>query len=97
MEQKPPKILVSTITSVPKEWVITHISKFFSHTEVCDGEIKSNIKIEYVGNYEHEASFDDAGIEINFICNKCGSSHYSNLPSNLDELNEFLTQVIYKL
>lgn len=87
---KPPKILVSAPAPVKKDWII-------SHGEFCGGNIKSNVGIKYIGSYEGEAMFEDAGIEIEFICEKCKNSGGYALPRTVPELTEFLDNIIKEM
>lgn len=72
-----------------------YISKFVERLEPCNGELESQIELEwipYMGG-------SDAVVEVRIKCKKCGHefSGELGLPSDLDGVNKFLTEVISKL
>lgn len=96
---KPPKVLGSFGNLATMEGMSDKPIPLMSHAEICNGEIESNVHIEYMGSYEGEALFQDAGIEAEFKCKKCGWNYAGSngLPVYVDDLNKFLTEVISKL
>lgn len=95
-EKQKTKILASMDESMNDVWLTMHFP-FMESKEVCNGNIISNIHVEYMGSYEGEALYEDAGIAVEFKCERCGVTRFRNLPSYLDELNQYLTQHIKEL
>jgi hypothetical protein len=89
-----PRILVSIVNpeklnpDIFKTWII-------SHQEVCDGQIESQIELEFIPYM----GGSDANIEVRFVCNKCKCNHAGDngLPSDIDLVNKFLTKVIKEM
>lgn len=73
--------------AIYKTWDICRTAK-------CEGEIESEIVLEEIPYY----GGSDYNIEVRFRCKRCGSEFAgeSGLPSDIDSLNEFLTNIISK-
>ena len=86
-----PKVLFSTLNldsinpMVYKTWII-------SHTEPCNGEILSQIELDYIPYM----GGTDANIEVIFKCRNCGYMFAGDygLPYDVESLNKFLTEII---
>jgi hypothetical protein len=63
-----------------------YLPPFIDHFEICNGDINSNIHLEY----EPYWGGNEARICVEFKCNKCTSTNYNKLPNTLDDLNKFL-------
>lgn len=67
-------------------------AKFFSHYSPCEGEIESQVSLEFIPYY----GGSDANIEVRFRCKKCGYEYAGDngLPYDVDSLNKYLTEII---
>jgi hypothetical protein len=72
----------------PKSWIL-------SHQEVCNGDITSQIELEFIPYM----GGSDVNIEVRFKCNKCSYEYAgeNGLPSDIDDLNTFLTKIIKEM
>lgn len=77
------------------EFFKAQIKHLFDHTELCNGDIISDIELEYIPY----TGGSDASVEVRFICNKCGHefANENGLPYDLSSLNKFLTKVIEEM
>ena len=73
--------------SIEKLYNIHHVD------EVCDGIIVADI---YYGTCCLLGDINPV-FEINYRCSKCGGTEYPALPSDIDGLNELLTEFIKKM
>lgn len=70
--------------------------ELFDHlANQCQGDIISNIELEYIPYFGGES----ANIEVRFKCNRCGFEFADDLglPYDVDSLNKFLTKVISEM
>jgi hypothetical protein len=93
---KPAKIIASFPPSVNLSAAPPYIQKYIESSERCGGKIVANIDVGYVGNYEGEAMWEDAGVGIKFVCDRCKNTHFPELPKTIEDLNTFLTYAIEK-
>lgn len=77
------------------EWRKLHSELFDRIGNPCEGEIISQIELEFIPYM----GGSDANVEVRFRCNKCGHEYANEngLPYDLDSLNKFLTKIIKEL
>lgn len=67
-------------------------SKLDLNAEMCGGKI-----IAEIGCHEEHGFGEDntwAELDINFICEECKQHYHPNLPRGVEELNDWLTEII---
>lgn len=82
-----PENMEALINTIERMYVIT------KKEEVCGGEIESIMMYSpgyYVGGADPE-------FEIRYRCKKCGNTNFTGLPTEIDELNKFMTAAIKNL
>jgi hypothetical protein len=96
LKRNPDKpIVLGSVKSIEDLNLYTKHSHLFSHLEVCDGQIESQIELEFIPYM----GGSDANIEVRFVCNKCKYNHAgeNGLPSDIDLVNRFLTKLIKEM
>lgn len=88
----PSRIMGSIPALVDSDWLKKHLFAFPDRVELCEGEIESQIELEYIPYY----GGSDANIEVRFRCKKCGYQYAGDngLPYDVDSLNKYLTEII---
>jgi hypothetical protein len=93
-ENYPPVVLGSFPDLIHAKKSEEYGFKFLSKLELCEGEIISEIELEYIPYYGGA----NPNIEVRFVCNKCKYDHAGfGLPRDINSLNDFITEVISKL
>ncbi len=90
-----PIVLGSFLDNERRKYYVEQIGDLYSHVEICHGEIESQVELEYIPYM----GGSDASIEIRFVCGKCGYNYAGDrdLPSDVDNLNKFLTKIIKEI
>jgi hypothetical protein len=80
--------------SIPENAIdkVKHTRGLLDKAELCEGEIESQIELDedpYMGGVYYS-------VAVRFKCKKCGYEYAGDngLPSDIDSLNKFLTEVI---
>jgi hypothetical protein len=94
VDKSKPRILYSFSNLKDIEEYKKQIKHLYSHHQPCEGEIESQIELEYIPYM----GGSDANIEVRFKCKKCQYEYAGDngLPYDINSLNKFLTDVIEK-
>jgi len=62
--------------------------------ERCDGNVKASINVHIDGGC---SCCGYANLEVEYKCDKCGNTHFEELPRDEESLSELLTEHVAKL